>query len=280
MTLSQDTLASYFTIADSSNSWYQEPTNTFDFIDRNSKILVVTVGDSWTWGSDLSLNNCNEDYRRNSVYGNLVAKELNADWLNLGLCAQGNFWIASMVEELANVIPKLEYHRIYVICTLTGALRWFNTKYDQHIDYVEWFKNNAPEFDQLPIMLNGLCIDSIVNSLTPFDHVTLKIGTNFVDACGFNELTTPYLMPDPWYKLLSYNDNKLVYTCVYYETISQATEFIGLEYHTEFKQWLMKTIEESEHRASLLTNPKDFQNYHPLAPGHQAWAQYILNHLT
>lgn len=280
MKLTQDTLVQYFSIADASNSWYQSPTNTFDFVDRNSKTLVVTVGDSWTWGSDLSIRNSNEEYRKNNVYGNIISAALDADWLNLGLCAQGNFWIASMVTELAEIIPKLEYHRIYVICTLTGALRWFNTKYDQHIDYLSWFKNNAPNFDQLPIMLNDLCINSIVDSLSQFEHVTLKFGTNFVDACGFNKLTEQYLMTIPWYQILDYRDSSPVYNGVYYNTLHQAIEFIESQYHNEFKQWLIQVSEQSDRRISLLTNPENFRNYHPLASGHAAWAKYILTHIT
>jgi hypothetical protein len=280
MNLSQATLAEHFTIADSTNSWHQIPTNTFDFIDRDSKILVVTVGDSWTWGSDLSLNNNNEQYRRDNVYGNLVSKELNADWLNLGLCAQGNFWIASMVSELAAVIPKLEYQHIYLICTFSGALRWFNTKYDQHINYLAWFKDNAPKFDRLPAMLNCLCVENIVKSVETYDHVTLKIGTNFVDAIGFDSLQPRQILPDPWYKVLGYNDNTSVYTCVYYETISQALEFIEPKYHTEFKQWFIEIMDKGSQRLELINDPVNFRNYHPLATGHQAWAQYILKHLS
>jgi hypothetical protein len=280
MKLTQTILPQYFSIADSTSSWYIEPTNTFDFIDRQSDTLVVTVGDSWTWGSDLSINNCDNEYRKNCVYGNLIATKLHADWLNLGLCAQGNFWIASMIAELAQTIPKLQYQHIYVICTLTGTLRWFNTKYDQHIDYIDWFKHNAPDFDRLPAWLNGLCLNSIIDSLASFDHVTLKIGTNFVDACGFDDLTTSYLMPDPWYKVLGYHDSMTVHTCVYYSTVEQALEFIEPRYHSEFKQWLMQVFDQSERRVSLLTNSKDFRNYHPLAQGHQAWAQYILKHLV
>jgi hypothetical protein len=279
MKLEQDTLGQYFSLADSSSSWHQSPTNTFDFVDRNSNTLVVTIGDSWTWGGDLSLNNKDCQYRRDNVYGNLVAKELNADWLNLGLCAQGNFWIASMAAELASVVPSLEYQHIYVICTFTGTLRWFNTKYDQHIDYLDWFKRTAPDFDQLPRMLNQLCVNSIINSLSSFNHVTLKIGTGFVDAIGFESLSPSQILPDPWYKLLGCNDDKLVYTCVYYETISQAIEFIEPQHHAKFKQWLIEIIDKSKQRIELISNPRDFRNYHPLAPGHRAWAQYILKHL-
>lgn len=279
MKLSQDTLPQFFSIADSTNSWCQSPTNTFDFVDRKSKTLVVTIGDSWTWGADLSIGN-NDLYRRTHVYGNLVSQKLNADWLNLALCAQGNFWIATMVQELTQVIPRLLYQHVYVICTFTGVLRWFNTRYDVHLDYIKWFKENAPNFDRLPVMLNQYCVRQIVESLSGLDHVVLKVGTGFVDHIGFDALSANQILPDPWYKLIGCSDCQPVYTCVNYETISQAIEFIDPKYHLDFKKWLLEIIDKSQRRQSLINDPAHFRNYHPLAHCHDIWARYITKQIT
>lgn len=279
MKLSQDTLADYFTIADSTNSWYTTPTNTFDFVDRSSRLLVVTVGDSWTWGSGVSFGNKDEQFRRNNVFGNLVSTALHADWLNLGLNAQGNFWIASMVQELTNLIPELDYDHIYVVCTFTGVTRWFNTQYDHHIDYKNWFKNTAPNFDQLLVMLNQQCVSRIVDSLSGHGNVTLKIGTNFVDAIGFDSISAEQLLPEPWYKLLGCSDSELVFADVFFERISQAIEFIEPQHHTAFKQWVLELINKSEHRLGLMTDPDKFWKFHPRANGHQIWAEYILKEI-
>jgi hypothetical protein len=283
MKLSQSVLPQYFSIADSTSSWHAHPNNTFDFVDRNSNTLVVTVGDSWTWGSDLSPNNRDDQFRKQNTYGYVVAQQLNSDWLNLALCAQGNFWIASMVDELAQIIPVLEYDCIYVICTFTGALRWFNTRYDQHIDYIAWFRDtikHIQDFDQLPAWRNQLCVDSVLKSVRLFDHVTLKIGTNFLDATGFDSVERSQLLPTPWYQLLGLVDSGPVYTDMYYETVSQAVEFINKQHHTIFKQWLLKIIEHAERRNNLLKDPLLFRNYHPMALGHQIWAKYILENFN
>lgn len=132
MKLTQDTLPNYFTIADRYSSWHQTPTNTFNFIDRNSDMLIVTVGDSWTWGSDISENNHDDNFRITHLYGNVLSDELKTDWLNLGLSASSNFWATAMIEELGQLIPQLDYRSIYVICVFTGAGRWFNTQYDRY----------------------------------------------------------------------------------------------------------------------------------------------------
>jgi hypothetical protein len=282
MKLSQSTLPQYFSVADNTNSWYSSPTNTFDFVDRNSKTLVVTVGDSWTWGSDLSPGNKDDEFRKQNTYGHVVSQHLNSDWLNLALCAQGNFWTASMVAELAQVIPLLEYDRIHVICTFTGVLRWFNTKYDLHIDYVSWFKQNIQhiqDFDRLLIMLNEQCVRKVLTLLCPHDHVNLKFATNFVDAIGFDSLPPEKLLPTPWYHVMHCYDDELVYADTFYNTVYQAVEFLQPQFHGMFKTWLLDVNNKFENRLKLLQDPHKFRNYHPLATGHRQWAEYVLENL-
>jgi hypothetical protein len=56
----------------------------------NSEQLLITVGDSWTYGDSLGQTRVRDgrddpDYRLSQVYGSLMAEELNADWINLAL---------------------------------------------------------------------------------------------------------------------------------------------------------------------------------------------------
>jgi hypothetical protein len=216
MKLAQQTIPDYFSIADSTNSWYKEPTNTFNFIDNNSKTLIVTVGDSWTWGADMSANNNNDDYRLNNLYGRVIADELQSDWLNLGFSAKGNFWIATMVTELADIIDDLEYDKIYVVCTFTEVGRSTNTIYDRHINYINWFQNNIhthEDFNKLFYYLNSECIEIIITALKKYNHVVLKVGTNFIDPVGFDKLNNSQILSTPWYKVLGLDDNAVAYTC-------------------------------------------------------------------
>jgi hypothetical protein len=280
MKLSQCSLPQYFSIADSTSSWYSVPTNTFDFVSRESRTLVVTVGDSWTWGADLSYRD--DQFRKQHTYGYIVAQQLNSDWLNLAICAQGNFWIASMINELSRVIPELEYDCVHVICTFTGVLRWFNTKYDLHIDYISWFQENihGPEdFDKLLVMLNQHCVDSIQASLQGFDHVFIKFATNFIDAIGFDSLSSKQILAKPWYQILDCHDSHKVYGDTYYNTVYQAVEFLQPKFHDMFKSWLLAINHKYENRMKLLKDSSKFSNYHPLANGHQKWAYYVLENL-
>ena len=264
-------------MANKQNSWLQQPTNLYNFIDRKSDVLLVTVGDSWTWGADLP-----ENTRCDCVFGNLISKKSNYDWLNLAIPAQGNFWIADMVEELAALIPEIDYKKIYVVCVFTSVGRWFNTYLDITLNYIEWFKNNInheDDFDKLLLMLNQTCVSRIVTALSQFSHVKLKIGTNFVDDLGFEILNDSQFLKNPWYTIMGLTDTEKVYACGYYDRLPTAIEFIDSKYHSEFKKWFIKIDQKSEHRLSLLKSSDKFINCHPQNLGHAAWANYVLSQL-
>ena len=131
--------------------------NGFFFHSRHSNTLVVTVGDSWTWGQCLGgyneiktykdhdwqtinglVTNVNAD-RLNNAYGNLLSQQLNSDWLNLAFPGWSNVHMSQVVQNLGKVIPSLHYSNIFVIVTLTEVGRWFNTHVDINIDHQKLF---------------------------------------------------------------------------------------------------------------------------------------------
>jgi hypothetical protein len=74
------------------------------YLDRNSDCLIITVGDSWTWGDSLgtlALDPLKDDKeaRFNNLYGRVISDYHNADWLNFGICAAGN---ASSLNTLSD----------------------------------------------------------------------------------------------------------------------------------------------------------------------------------
>lgn len=283
MVLTQHNLNQYFSIADHENSWLQQPTNLYNFVDRQSDCLLVTIGDSWTWGADLVPHVSRDDHRVQHVFGNVLAQSISSDWLNLAIPAQGNFWIASMVQELANIIPKLLYKKIILVCVFTGVGRWFNTKFDVDLDYVSWFSQNVSsqcDFDKLLVMFNQTCVDRILDSIKMFDHVELKIGTNFVDHLGFERLTPHQVLLQPWYRVIGLQDTESVHTCVYYSRLSTAVDFIDPVHHSAFKRWFLEVDRKSNHRLDVMAASSEFKNYHPSESGHKLWAQYVETQLT
>ena len=59
----------------------------FDWIKQNRKTLVVTIGESWTWGDSLGKTQHkifdDKEFRLANVYGRRLADTLQADFLNI-----------------------------------------------------------------------------------------------------------------------------------------------------------------------------------------------------
>lgn len=260
MKLTTETLPLYFTIATPANSHYTEVTNCFDFVSRNSKTLVVTVGDSWTRGEDLD-----SDLRLQQVYGNIVSQCLSADFLNLGQSGSNNFFIAERVEELGRILHQLDYATIYLICTFTETGRSFNSHHDVYIDYVNWFQNN--HIKDFLAFLNNECYNRILRVVR--DHqIVLRIGTNFVDAVGFeSDLTS-------WFRQLGISCS--IQSCVGStgaNRLKDVEQFIKNQ--TQFKRWYIDLIDKSKHTDQVCSSRR-LINAHPTAEGHKIWANCIL----
>lgn len=271
MILTQQILPKYFGMATPRNSHYQEETNTFDFVSRGSKNLLITIGDSWTWGSDLSPTDDHE-FRLKHVYGNIIADQCNLDWLNLARPGSNNFFIAEKVEELGKILPELDYQEICVVCTFTEIGRSFNSDCDMYIDYIDWFKHN--HINNFLNFLNAECVNRIKRITQP-NNIKLLIGTNFIDAIGID---TEILLPSPWFRLLGIQCPVQAYaghTGVL--RLQQVSEFVSDK--TAYKSWMMDLIERSYFIDQACRNAR-LVNAHPRAEGHTIWANYVLEHLT
>ena len=270
MKLTKKILPNYFTIASPKNSHYLTETNTFDFVNRNSNTLVVTIGDSWTWGADLSLDN-NEEFRLKHVFGNLVSTCLYADWLNLGQRGSNNFFIAEKAEELGQIVDQLNYKNIYMICTFTECGRSFNSHHDVYIDYINWFNNN--DIDKFLYFLNAECVGRI-KKVAQQHNIELVIGTNFVDAIGIDK---NLLLPIPWFRLLGIECPVAGYAgTTGVLQLQKVSEFVNDI--VAYKSWIIKLTNQSEY-IDRVSMSRSLVNTHPGTVGHKVWADYILENI-
>lgn len=271
--LNKDLLPKFFEIASPSNSHFKTITNTFDFISRNSNILIVTVGESWVYGTDLD-----ENTRLDNCFGNIVTNNLKADWLNLGQPGIGNFWIAEKVEEFGRIISSLHYKKILVICVFSEIGRSFNSHHDAHIDFIKWFNKNS-NFDNFLKYLNSNCairIKKVCNE----HNLDLLVATNFVDPIGLDTIEK-YHISEPWFRLLNI-DTPLVYTGVNGAyNLRQMKEFVPDKQQVNFLEWFNKLSD----NANLLTkylgkNTKLMYNLHPTKEGHAIWADHLIKYIN
>jgi hypothetical protein len=275
MKLHKNILPAYFTIASPYNSHYKINTNTFDFVDRNSKKLVITSGDSWSWGADLTPND-DENHRLEHTYGNIIAKQLNADWLNLSQRGSNNFFIADRIEELEKIITSLDYNKIYLICTFTEIGRSFDSHHDRYIDYVSWFENNIVnelDFDKFLYFLNAECLTRI-QQVVKKHNIELRVGSNFVDSLGID--TADNFLKTPWFRLLGIDCPVVGYTGTTGVTrLLDAEQFIPGSKKSLFKSWFAKLVDTAKYIDQVCKSNK-LVSTHPTANGHRIWADYII----
>lgn len=280
--------------------------NPYYFKNRNSNRLTVTLGDSWTWGSDVAgyqdflahqpidwkisngvASNINSK-RLKQTYGNILSQEIQSDWLNLGIPGAGNTKIAKLVQNLSNVIPYLHYDRILIVVTLTEVGRWFNTQEDTHLDHAQLLQQlHSP--DQLLEKLNQSVINQITNCLKNFSQVQLLVGTNFVDAIGLDSLQPDQRLDTPWYQLLQVSYDRPVYCATAWAWLNFARsiedKLIPPELHLMFKSWIAEVsdysyvVQQQLHQSPYF-NQNSIYFDHPTSDGHKIWAEYILKNLS
>jgi len=277
----------------------------YTFLNRDSDMLLVTSGDSWTWGMDLAghsdldqfdvndweitngiISNINND-RLTKVFGNLVSKTNNSDWLNLSIPGHGNFHMAELINHLANLIPKLHYKKIYVVCTLTEVGRWFNTEDDLFLDHNKLMDlvESTGNVNDLLAELNRLALNQIINNVGKFDHVTLLVGTNFVDPVGFENLKPVQILKTPWYQLLdiSYDHPFYMSYGLGLSNFIRAVDdgMVPKKLQSIFKKWIMDSLLQCDQFDKQIRDSIYFSNnsHHPIAAGHTIWADYVTGHI-
>ena len=190
--LNSHNLTDFFGIPQKENSACMINENPYNFVSWDSDRLLVTVGDSWSWGYDLP-------DRLTSVFGYILSQRIGSDYLNLASPGCGNYFMCCRIHDLSCIITKLKYKKITVICTFTEVAREFNGPYDRKIDYFEWAKKNLDfGYDDLLSFINQQINDKIKIVVDNHKSVDFIFNTNFVDPIGFDDLN---MLSTPWLKL-------------------------------------------------------------------------------
>lgn len=298
--LNNNNLYDFFSTATADDSVTVVGKKLFDLVDRQSNTLVVTIGDSWTWGADLTqlqkvgihLDRLTDDnYRQQCMYGNVLANQIGADFLGLGESGSGNWYIDKKLKELSTICDKLPYDKIIVISIFTEVGRDFNSHNDVTIDYRSWLLNNikgAGDYYKFLGYVNHVISRSIANTLAMFDsRYKFMFATNFVDPIGY-ELLKDWFLPQSWLEIIC-QKNQISYRpdqcyLVFPWVIEKFHSVFDLAPELDRVEWLKWTNEITDHaniRAKVCA--QDNLNFgkllHPLAPNHRAWAEYLYRNL-
>lgn len=298
--LSTSNLDQYFSLPNKNRTALLVGKNPYDFVSRNSDTLVVTIGDSWTWGADLTqiktrqlhIDRLSDDeFRLNNVYGGVLAKDLDADFLSLGESGAGNWHIACKLNELAAISKYLKYKNIIVVSIFTETGRDFNSHFDVDIDYRSWILNNisdvASYYNLLGFINEQIC-KKIHSTLENIDsRFKFYFGTNFVDPIGY-DLLQNYFLDHTWVQIICKDKNinyvpdrcYLVFPWVI-EKFNSLSDFAPEIDHVAWLKWINDITDCANVRANLCCN--DGINFnqllHPSAKNHKIFADYVLKQI-
>lgn len=260
----------------------------------NSDTLLITIGESWTWGEDLGINNSKEllinrdnfEYRINHVFGSLLQKKLNSDWYNFAWVGNSNWWIINILKQIINNQDTLNsYKKVYIVLTLTEIGREYIDDPFGHIDreisdfdsidellkYIEFFQFN--ELKDLIIIANS--------------NISITIGKAFTDTHLENkDIIKDNLLNETWCDLINKNSltNNLYKDSVYavtgcsLEEIDKRLKEFKIKH--KFKENMIKLLDKALERCEFFNfTPILNQNIsrHPTEFAHKLWADYLLD---
>ena len=277
MKINNQLLQTHFTLPNPGISHHDVGFNPFNFIDRNQDTLLVTFGDSWTYGDDLTPNN-DREYRLENVFGNQLSKRIGADYLNLAVPGSGNQWTPVLFEEFVQL--ELEYKHIVAIITFTEIGRDFNGWFDRNVDYASWLRNNihsSQDYTKFLQWQNNQVATKITMLADRLPNLKLLVSTNFVDPIGFEPFGNRQL-DKTWLEVYRGKMDDVCYFVSPY-IIEKYRSVLELEWSldkTTWLEWANKCLVQSEQRLDIIKDPQYFRGlYHPLIEGHRAWADYL-----
>lgn len=271
-----------------------DPNKPLDLVDpyhveiSNNDTLVVTIGDSWTWGDSL------ED-RLNEVYGKLLSAHYDADWINIGGCGYSNSWIllrAHLIAKQANELAK--YKKVIFVITLTENGRDIKDYSSRPFNYISTYQQlvgSTELYDRALADIENEWCNSIIelgNCVGP--NTKIILGQNFVWNAKLTELTHPnvVILPDNWietladYQQMPRPTRTNLVTGWIFDCVDTINAILNITNTTPFKSWSLEYIDLASQvnnwlNASNLNNKK--ASKHPRALGHRIWADYISQHL-
>jgi len=260
----------------------------------NRSKLVICYGDSWTWGDSLGNTSAADgiddiEFRSNNVYGNWLANDIDADFVNCAIPGIYNFWIHDRLQILLNHdIQRLseQYEKIVIAVTLTELGRDFGfDKYKQEFnDFYNWNTSDSVE----EILIQAERFDFLklkdVQSKLP-NNCNMLVGRNFTNTFDQNLDIVDNLLPKNWTQVMfeaqGFDHDTDVRMMSF--GIKEFDKFIVKEKldSNGYKQWMDSVILPLGKKQIDLLEQSQY-NYkkatkHPTPQGHKLWADYLLN---
>jgi hypothetical protein len=285
--------------------WYHESYN-------NSKNLLITVGDSWTWGQmlgEIDPSNGildNYEHRIQHVYGYHLSNLLDTDWVNVGICGASNLNLALITKDFLSGITK-QYNKIFIVFNLTEIGRELVSDISNRKEkYNDIAGADWPKFKDV---INGANIDDILEECLKLDlefalqiklHNIIKNANSPKDLINnyeeFTISTITRLLPQAmiFSNFTRFKDINQNWVDVIQKQGNIAVPYPNdvkflyfgvdrfLEFANKFSKDLLTEIIETTNNAREWFSSSIYNSAvscHPLEQAHLWWANYLYEHI-
>lgn len=264
---------------------FNQQRGPYDLVEQNHDTLLVTIGDSWTYGARLGeeFPEQPEQGRLTHCFGYRLAQQLNVDWLNLAFPSTNNLWMAERYTNICEIADQLSYKKIIVFVTLTEFGREICTDFDLDPALNDRYRQTNSA-DGLAQTLAEYTADLFL--ATRHDRVDLRLGINYVTNIYPTRLQ-PYFVERTWLECCL--GQPLEDRCIVVGTWALdkfkllPKEFNASIDQTVFLEECLDMIDRANRRLNLIYNT-GYNNQggygHPNTRGHQKWADYLADILA
>lgn len=260
-------------------NWYHEEI-------RGSDTLLITIGDSWTWGDNLGnvdSHRLRDDpiFRTQNIFGAVVSRTLGWDFLMLAYPGCSNVW---MHDQLAKYLPTLVDRYARVVCVVTL------TELGREIIYDDlWCRNThgATDLQSFLTVYEANMLDSFRVIEQQFPQVNVTMARNFTHTFSSNLTRVRDHLPDTWTDVLARAQTGQPYPfpvrMLSQLSLKPLIQFLRRnQLLDKFKPDLIDLCIISESALDWLDASKFHSNKatrHPTVEGHRLWAEYLVSHL-
>lgn len=260
---------------------------------NNKPNLVITVGDSWTFGDSLGtiiIDHDKDDMlaRKEQVYGRHISDALDADWINYGIPGGSN---RDSTESLELILRNYynKYEKIYVFITMTEVGRGGSSGWYEFTDKSRDTNTLLKQYEQLEF-------DKINELLACFNNIKLICSRTFTSSYPETNTHDLHMVQDNWITLNFKCLDEKRYTLNDIQRTGGVTMMVhsgvtGNNKHlletpknlANYKDYFIKQYDDTRKLCGWLNNNKLHHNIatcHPTKESHKLWADYLLANIT
>jgi hypothetical protein len=262
----------------------------YTILERDKNSLVISLGDSWTWGDSLDPKT-----REQEIYGRLLADYYDADFINVGCLGWSNSWVLHTAKFILSELKKNnKYEKVYVIVTLTETARDLTSfkSFDFHLQRDRTRPFLQEDYQKILDEIEQHWMSQLISLLElADDRFTFFVGQNFVWHPMYDSLKSmPIVITDVnWVEVMADYQNlpRPVRTNFgtgwIFDIFSEVNQILEINDTTVYKNFIMPLIDKANDLNKWLDisqlNSKKASK-HPTKKGHELWAAHIIEKIS